>query len=198
MASASSSSYFGSENGDSSSFMLNTQNEAGKEKRSICRDELRCKELEIPFTVSMITNYPVEEFNSLLRQHRLNEEQLTLVKDIRRRGKNKVAAQNCRKKKMNELTGLEAEINDLKRKRGELIRDKDELKRSKLHLRKQLDQTYIEVFNSVRDNLGRPYDPRYYTLHISDDGDAHIIPNKVILSQWLAITTLLNYHHHTV
>jgi len=38
----------------------------------------------------MITNYPVEEFNSLLRQHRLNEEQLTLVKDIRRRGKNKV------------------------------------------------------------------------------------------------------------
>lgn len=53
------------------------------------------------------------------------------------------------------------------------------MKRSKQHLRKQLDQTYAEVFNSVRDHLGRPYDPRYYTLHISDEGDARVIPNKV-------------------
>ena len=56
----------------------------------MCRDELRCKELDIPFSVDMITNYPVEEFNSLLRMHRLSDEQLTVIKDIRRRGKNKV------------------------------------------------------------------------------------------------------------
>ena len=66
------------------------QSEQARERRSICRDELKCKELGVPFSVEMITNYPVEEFNSLLRMHRLSEEQLNVIKDIRRRGKNKV------------------------------------------------------------------------------------------------------------
>jgi len=80
---------------------------------------------------------------------------------------------------MSELSGLEEEIHDLKRKRTELVRDKEDLIRNKHHLKDQLDQTYAEVFNSIRDHLGRPYDPHYYSLHITDEGDAQIIPNKI-------------------
>ena len=37
-----------------------------------------------------IINLPMDEFNDLLSKHELTEEQLTLCRDIRRRGKNKV------------------------------------------------------------------------------------------------------------
>ena len=38
-----------------------------------------------------IVNFPMDEFNDLLSKRELTEEQLNLCRDIRRRGKNKVA-----------------------------------------------------------------------------------------------------------
>ena len=46
--------------------------------------------LRLPITVMDIINLPMDEFNDLLSKHELTEEQLTLCRDIRRRGKNKV------------------------------------------------------------------------------------------------------------
>ena len=48
--------------------------------------------LRLPITVMDIINLPMDEFNDLLSKHELTEEQLTLCRDIRRRGKNKVCA----------------------------------------------------------------------------------------------------------
>ena len=42
-----------------------------------------------------IINLPMDEFNDLLSKHELTEEQLTLCRDIRRRGKNKVCTTLC-------------------------------------------------------------------------------------------------------
>ena len=44
----------------------------------------------LPITCADIINLPMDEFNDLLSKHELTEEQLTLCRDIRRRGKNKV------------------------------------------------------------------------------------------------------------
>ena len=45
---------------------------------------------------------PVEEFNGYISGQvaNLGQDQIQLMKDIRRRGKNKVAAQNCRRRKV--------------------------------------------------------------------------------------------------
>ena len=48
----------------------------------------------LPITVQEIINLPMDEFNDLLSKHELSEDQLTLCRDIRRRGKNKVGV-NC-------------------------------------------------------------------------------------------------------
>ena len=45
-----------------------------------------------------------------LQRHKLTEPQLQLIRDIRRRGKNKVAAQNCRKRKIDTIVTLEDEV----------------------------------------------------------------------------------------
>lgn len=44
----------------------------------------------LPLSVQDIIQLPMDEFNDLLSKHELTEEQLSLCRDIRRRGKNKV------------------------------------------------------------------------------------------------------------
>ena len=45
----------------------------------------------LPISVRDIIDLPMDEFNDLLSKHELTEEQLTLCREIRRRGKNKVS-----------------------------------------------------------------------------------------------------------
>jgi nuclear factor erythroid 2 len=52
--------------------------------------------MNIPMTVDDIINLPMGEFNERLSKYDLTEPQLSLIRDILRRGKNKVAAQNLR------------------------------------------------------------------------------------------------------
>ena len=59
------------------------------------RDERRALALSLPISVLDIINLPMDEFNDLLSKHELSEEQLTLCRDIRRRGKNKVHKPHC-------------------------------------------------------------------------------------------------------
>ena len=56
----------------------------------VSRDERKARELNLPFAVSEIVDLPIDGFNELLSRYTLNEPQLMLCRDIRRRGKNKV------------------------------------------------------------------------------------------------------------
>lgn len=60
------------------------------EEDQLTRDEKRARNLNIPITVDDIINLPMDEFNERLSKYDLSESQLTLIRDIRRRGKNKV------------------------------------------------------------------------------------------------------------
>ena len=57
-----------------------------------------------------IIDSSVELFTELLSRYNLNDAQLQLVRDIRRRGKNKLAAQNCRKRKMEVIQTVEEQV----------------------------------------------------------------------------------------
>ena len=81
----------------------------------------------LPITCADIINLPMDEFNDLLSKHELTEEQLTLCRDIRRRGKNKVAAQNCRKRKIDQIKQLETEVTRIKCRKTELVGDHEKL-----------------------------------------------------------------------
>ena len=66
--------------------------------------QLQATSMGLPITCADIINLPMDEFNDLLSKHELTEEQLTLCRDIRRRGKNKVAAQNSRKRQDDQVS----------------------------------------------------------------------------------------------
>ena len=52
----------------------------------------------------------MDEFNDLLSKNELSEDQLNVCRDIRRRGKNKVAAQNCRQRKIEQIDELQLKL----------------------------------------------------------------------------------------
>ena len=102
------------------------------------------QQYKIPLTVADITQSTTEAYNQRLMQlPNLNHEQLHIIKDIRRRGKNKVenetkfiesswmitfifqiAAQNCRKRKANSVESLREEVEKLKKSKHFLEKTK--------------------------------------------------------------------------
>ncbi|XP_034550453.1 nuclear factor erythroid 2-related factor 2a [Notolabrus celidotus] len=142
----------------------------------LSRDEQRARALKIPFTVSMIINLPVDDFNEMMSKHQLNEAQLALVRDIRRRGKNKVAAQNCRKRKMENIVGLESDLDALKDEKERLLSEKSQNAADLKEMKQQLNSLYLEVFSQLRDEKGNSYSPSEYSLQQSTNGSIFLVP----------------------
>lgn len=143
------------------------------------RDERRARSMKIPFSNEKIINLPVEEFNELLAKHHLSEGQMALIRDIRRRGKNKMAAQNCRKRKLDTIINLEQGVHDLRRDKARLLKEKMEFIRSIRQMKQKMQSLYQEVFTQLRDEEGRPYPPSEYSLQYSADGSVLIMPRGV-------------------
>ncbi|XP_017292007.1 endoplasmic reticulum membrane sensor NFE2L1b isoform X2 [Kryptolebias marmoratus] len=140
------------------------------------RDERRARAMKIPFSNDKIINLPVEEFNELLAKHHLSEAQLALIRDIRRRGKNKMAAQNCRKRKLETIINLEQGVQDLRRDKARLLKEKMEFIRSIRQMKQKMQTLCQEVFSQLRDEEGRPYPPSEYSLQYGTDGSVLIMP----------------------
>ncbi|KAK5851204.1 hypothetical protein PBY51_002017 [Eleginops maclovinus] len=147
------------------------------------RDERRARSMKIPFSNEKIINLPVEEFNELLAKHHLSEGQLALIRDIRRRGKNKMAAQNCRKRKLDTIINLEQGVHDLRRDKARLLKEKMEFIRSIRQMKQKMQSLYQEVFTQLRDEEGRPYPPSEYSLQYSADGSVLIMPRGVTTAE---------------
>lgn len=147
------------------------------------RDERRARAMKIPFSNDKIVNLPVEEFNELLSKHHLSEAQLSLIRDIRRRGKNKMAAQNCRKRKLDTIINLEQGVQDLRRDKARLLKEKMECLRCIRQMKQKVQVLYQEVFSQLRDEEGRPYPASEYCLQYSADGSVLVTPRSMTLEQ---------------
>ncbi|XP_028264948.1 transcription factor NF-E2 45 kDa subunit [Parambassis ranga] len=145
----------------------------------LSRDERRAVALKIPFPMEKIINLPVDDFNELLTQYTLTDTQLALVRDIRRRGKNKVAAQNCRKRKLESIIHLERELNQLQTQRDHLAQERMEFQRSLGFIKCRLTDLYTEVFSHLRDEDGQPYSIDEYSLQQTPDGKIYLIPHTM-------------------
>ncbi|XP_029444998.1 nuclear factor erythroid 2-related factor 3 [Rhinatrema bivittatum] len=147
------------------------------------RDERRAKALRLPFSVEEIVGMPVDVFNSLLTKYYLTEAQISVVRDIRRRGKNKVAAQNCRKRKLDAILNLENDVCQLQAQKASLLKEKAQRGKSVSQMKEKLSALYRDVFSRLRDEQGRPVNPSQYALRCHSDGSILVVPRGLFKSE---------------
>uniref|UniRef100_A0A8V0ZIC3 Nuclear factor, erythroid 2 n=1 Tax=Gallus gallus TaxID=9031 RepID=A0A8V0ZIC3_CHICK len=117
------------------------------------RDARRALALSLPIGPDAIINLPAEDFNALLGRSHLSGAELALARDIRRRGKNKVAAQKCRRRKLEAIAGLQEELGRLGRERERLLRARGQAERALGALRRDL--AHITAQSAIDRQHGR-------------------------------------------
>ena len=120
----------------------------------------------------------MDEFNERLSKYDLSEAQLSLIRDIRRRGKNKVAAQNCRKRKLDQIISLADEVKEMRDRKMRLIREREFMLIERQRVKDKFSQLYRHVFQSLRDPDGNQYHPYEYSLQQSADGNVLLVPRN--------------------
>ncbi|XP_050317500.1 segmentation protein cap'n'collar isoform X3 [Bactrocera neohumeralis] len=145
------------------------------EEEHLTRDEKRARALNIPIAVSDIINLPMDEFNERLSKYDLTENQLSLIRDIRRRGKNKVAAQNCRKRKLDQILSLEDEVKEVRRRKEQLHSDRDSLALERKRISNKFAALHRHIFQYLRDPEGNPCSTSEYTLQQAADGSIYLL-----------------------
>ncbi|XP_078581746.1 endoplasmic reticulum membrane sensor NFE2L1-like isoform X1 [Branchiostoma floridae x Branchiostoma japonicum] len=153
-----------------------------KAGRRRSKDERRAKQLKVPFSVDRIISTPVDDFNDMLAQHPLTDAQLQLIRDIRRRGKNKIAAQNCRKRKIDTIYTLDDDVKQLMEDKERLIKEQGMIDKSLRSMQDKFDKLYQEVFRSLRDDNGQPYSPDEFSLQQTSDGNVFLVPTNSTVS----------------
>lgn len=175
------------------------------EEEHLTRDEKRARQMSIPITVHDIINLPMDEFNERLSKYDLSESQLSLIRDIRRRGKNKVAAQNCRKRKLDQITSLAEEVTEMKKRKERLLRERDMAQKDRLRVKDKYAALYrhvtnvsiffllilfkvqtfifISILQNLRDADGNPCSSNQYNLQLSGEGNIILVPRTLENSQ---------------
>ncbi|KAM6282452.1 LOW QUALITY PROTEIN: nuclear factor erythroid 2-related factor 3 [Porphyrio hochstetteri] len=145
---------------------------------NLSSDEHRAKPLRIPFSVDEIMIMPVDSFNAMLAKNHLADTQVSLPHVIS--GKNKVAAQNCHKRKLNATLNLE-DVCHLQTQ--ECLKKHSEHSRSISRMKQKLNHLHCDIFSRLRDDQGRPVNPCHRVIHCSNSGRVFVIPKHLVKSE---------------
>ena len=139
-----------------------------------------------PVSRDKLVSMPVEEFNQMLEQACLSEIEVAFMKEWRRRGKNKAAAQIARKRKREEVTDLEGEVKALRKQKAELNKKYDRLRSQIASLKKRSMAAEDRVYRQQTRLTGKAVSRDTHQIHLTDDDKLLLVPIR-ISSQVLTI-----------
>ncbi|RDD37429.1 Segmentation protein cap'n'collar [Trichoplax sp. H2] len=104
--------------------------------------------LVLPVPERELVDMPVNEFLAMIE--RLPSDVAALARDVRRRGKNKFAARNCRKRKIDDIDGLKDEVDDLEVQKDSLLAEVKKLEEESEKYRKKSEAMYKKIEKYVK------------------------------------------------
>uniref|UniRef100_A0A8B9PJ67 BTB domain and CNC homolog 1 n=1 Tax=Apteryx owenii TaxID=8824 RepID=A0A8B9PJ67_APTOW len=107
-------------------------------------------EVKLPFNAQRIISLSRNDFQSFLKMHKLTPEQLDCIHDIRRRSKNRIAAQRCRKRKLDCIQNLESEIEKLQNEKENLLKERNHILSTLGETKQNLTGLCQQVFSPVK------------------------------------------------
>jgi len=138
------------------------------------KDEKLARENGITLSIKQdIVDPPMDEFNDMLSKEDLSEEQLNICRDIRRRGKNKVAAQNCRKRKLEQIEELQKKVEEARQRRQNMRREHERL----LSVYVSEADTLTRLTDTVLSHQGK--DKHYYSVVVKGD-EVKVLPTATV------------------
>lgn len=128
-----------------------------------------------PASEDEIVDMSISEFSNFLET--LSEPDAQKARDIRRRGKNKVAARLCRKRKIDVVSDIEGDIESLRKKKEEIIKQRQKLLAENAYYKKKVNELQDHLFQSLRDESGRPLSSKEYTIFQGANGSIFVGKN---------------------
>lgn len=129
-----------------------------------------------PIARDKLVTMAVEEFNAILDEGSLTEIEVAFMKEWRRRGKNKMAAQIARKRKREELYVLEDDMDTLHQKRAQLQQSVDNLKIHIASYKRRSEAGERKIYKHYSTAHGSLVSEKTHTIHVTDDGKTMLIP----------------------
>ncbi|XP_063080170.1 transcription regulator protein BACH2 [Engraulis encrasicolus] len=121
-------------------------------------------EVNLPFPVDQLTYLPRTDFQLVMRTQRLTPEQLGFIQDERRRTKNRMAAQRCRKRKLDCIQNLEVDIHKLVCEKETLLRERSQLRACLVDLKESVSHLSHTVHRRDQEEHTEPSLAKFYCL----------------------------------
>jgi len=147
---------------------MTTREEMMEVKLRLGKDEKRAREGGIMLDVKDIIALPMDEFNDLIGKQGYSEEQLNMCRDIRKRGKNKMAAQNCRKRKLGQIDELAERLTAARRTQDMIRQEHSKLLSEYSSEEQKLRELSERVLRFERK------DPSQWIVQVTADDAVHI------------------------
>jgi len=138
------------------------------------KDEKRLREAGVQLNIKDVIGLPMEDFNSLLSQAKMTEQQQELCRDVRKRGKNKWAAQNCRKRKIDQLDELSERLMKAQQRRNKLREDHE-----RLLLEYEKEANKLNNLNEAVLHYHRK-DPLHFIVQVQDGDVVKVLPKHLV------------------
>lgn len=130
---------------------------------------------DFPYTSNQLVEMPVEKFNEIIKQ--LDEIRQHIAKDERRKGKNKLAARNCRKRKMDIIDDLDQGVSGLEQKRHDLLNERKKILEETMEIKRKTEWLNNYIFEYLRDSNGLPYSQTDFSLQYTTNGNVYVVPS---------------------
>jgi len=130
---------------------------------------------DFPYTSNELVEMPVERFNEVIKQ--LDEVRQHVAKDERRKGKNKLAARNCRKRKMDIIDNLDQGVSGLEKQRQDLLMERQRILEETRDIQRKTEWLNNYIFQHMRDSNGLPYSQNDFSLQYTSDGNVYVVPS---------------------